>query len=203
MGTYQPAVYRKQGGNTLVVASSGALTIESGSSVTVATALEIASGGRINLDSGSSMTVASGAGLTLDSGSSCKVAAPVEMQTGGYVAEYVQTAATTATTILPYGLTLVTGTTAGPTFLISNPIVGVKKYIALVGASSGATLRAIISPATTTVVFDGIPYGTTGYGVLTLNTSLIRDVALIGCTTLMYRCVGSHTYGAAMSQVTT
>lgn len=34
--TYQPAVYRKQGGNELVVASGGTLTIESGATVTVA-----------------------------------------------------------------------------------------------------------------------------------------------------------------------
>lgn len=34
--TYQPKVYRKQGGNELVVASGGAITVESGGSLTVA-----------------------------------------------------------------------------------------------------------------------------------------------------------------------
>lgn len=35
-GTYQPKVYRKQGGNELVVASGGAITVESGGALTVA-----------------------------------------------------------------------------------------------------------------------------------------------------------------------
>ena len=34
--TYQPRVYKKQGGNELVVASGGAITVESGGSLTVA-----------------------------------------------------------------------------------------------------------------------------------------------------------------------
>lgn len=33
--TYQPLVYRKQGGNELVVASGGAITVESGGALSV------------------------------------------------------------------------------------------------------------------------------------------------------------------------
>ncbi len=36
MSDYEPLVYRKQGGNELVVASGGAITVESGGSLTVA-----------------------------------------------------------------------------------------------------------------------------------------------------------------------
>jgi hypothetical protein len=44
--SYQPAVYRKLGGDRLVVASSGNVTVESGGTVT------IESGGTLNVDSG-------------------------------------------------------------------------------------------------------------------------------------------------------
>lgn len=44
--SYQPAVYRKQGGDELIVASSGTITVESG--------------GTINVDSGGTLSVASG-----------------------------------------------------------------------------------------------------------------------------------------------
>lgn len=48
--TYQPAVYRKQGGNELVVASGGTITVESG--------------GTIEVESGGILTIADGSGLT-------------------------------------------------------------------------------------------------------------------------------------------
>jgi hypothetical protein len=43
--TYQPGVYRKQGGNELVVASGGVITVESGGEIA------IESGGTLNLES--------------------------------------------------------------------------------------------------------------------------------------------------------
>lgn len=42
--TYQPKVYRKQGGDELVVASGGAITFEAGSTVTFANGVGITSG---------------------------------------------------------------------------------------------------------------------------------------------------------------
>ena len=44
--TYQPAVYRQQGGDSLIVASSGTVTVESGGTINVD------SGGILSLDSG-------------------------------------------------------------------------------------------------------------------------------------------------------
>lgn len=151
--TYQPKVYKKTGGDTLVIASGGTLTVESGGIVSV--------------------------------------------ESGGYITNAVQTAATTATTILPYGLTVVTGTTAGPTFLISNPLVGVAKYLSLTNATSGVTNRAVISPATTGVSFD-----TTGGNRITLATSALRGISLVGMTTSAYRIVGVYS-GASIADVFT
>ena len=42
--TYQPKVYRTQGGDGLVVASGGSLSLQSGSSVQIETPIEMASG---------------------------------------------------------------------------------------------------------------------------------------------------------------
>lgn len=44
--TYQPKIYRKQGGNILVVASTGQITVESGGGI------NIESGGNITIDDG-------------------------------------------------------------------------------------------------------------------------------------------------------
>lgn len=164
MGSYQPPVYRKQGGAELVVASSGIITVESGGS------MDVESGGSIDIESGGSITLASGANLR----------------------HAVSTVATSATTITADGFSLVTGTTVGPTFLIANPKVGVVKYIHLTSTSSGATHRAIIAPASTGVSFD-----TTGANQITLATSALRGVTLIGQTTAIYRVVGTHVVGAA------
>jgi hypothetical protein len=140
--TYQPKIYRAQGGASLVVSSGGAIT----------------------------------------------VAGSVAVSSGGYISsEIVQTAATSATVINAYGLTIVTGTTVGPTFLISNPITGVPKYINLAASSSGATHRAIIAPASTGVSFD-----TTGENNITLATSAIRGVTLVGASTTAWKCVGTY-----------
>lgn len=125
------------------------------------------------------------------------------MNTGGYVAELYQAAASTATTINAYGITKVIGSTAGPTYLISNPIAGVVKYISLDSASSGATNRAIIAPASTATWFDGIPMGTTGFNQITLNTTLVRGITLVGVSTANWRVVGTFSAGAAVGNRTT
>lgn len=52
MPTYQPKVYRKQGGDEMVVGSGGVVTVESGGAVTIASGgtITIASGGDIAAD---------------------------------------------------------------------------------------------------------------------------------------------------------
>lgn len=140
--SYQPKVYREQGGASLVIASGGTVT---------------------------------------NKGS-------ISCSSAGYVAsEVVQTVSSSATTINAYGLSIVTGTTVGPTYLIANPITGVPKYISLAAASSGVTHRAIIAHASTGVSFD-----TTGANALTMATSAIRGISLIGASTTAWKCVGTY-----------
>jgi hypothetical protein len=63
--TYQPLVYRKQGGNEIVVASGGLITVESGGSIAVASggsitgsqATQRARSVWFNLDNGSGTTI--------------------------------------------------------------------------------------------------------------------------------------------------
>jgi hypothetical protein len=166
--SYQPAVYRKQGGDELVVASSGYVTVESGGEITVN------SGGKINLESGSTLTLAGVVG----------VGAAITCGSGGYVANYVQTADTTAVTILPYGLSLVTGTTVFPTFQMSNPVPGVQKWLSLVGTTADE-IKAVITSATTAITFDS-----SGQNAITLESTGLHSVSLIGATTLSWRVMG-------------
>jgi hypothetical protein len=145
--TYQPKIYKKPGGNELVVAS----------------------GGKINVE------------------------------TGGYTQHYVETISTSANTLTAAGVSVVTPTTVGPTFLIANPITGVFKYITLAAGSTAATNRAIISPAST-----GVSFGTSGQNVITLSTSTLKGVSLVGISTAAYRVVGAfHNADAALSNVST
>jgi hypothetical protein len=60
--TYQPKVYKKQGGDELVVANGGALTVESGGTV------DLESGGGIDIESGSTIGIESGGKIIAESG---------------------------------------------------------------------------------------------------------------------------------------
>lgn len=55
--TYTPLVYRKQGGNELVVASGGTITIEDGGTITGAQLTHTARSVWFNLDNGSGTTI--------------------------------------------------------------------------------------------------------------------------------------------------
>ena len=141
--SYQTKVYRKQGGDELVVASGGAITLDS----------------------------------------------------GGYLVQPVQTVSSSATIITADGVSLVTGTTVGPSYVIARPVIGVLKHIFLAG-STVATARATISNST------GVTFGTSSYNQLSLSTSTYRAVSLIGVTTSAYRIVGSHAVAPPLSMFT-
>jgi hypothetical protein len=175
--TYQPAVYRAQGGDDLVIASSGTVTMESGSTMTIASGAAATLAGTLTVASGGVITVASGGTFTVASGATWTPAA-----------EAIQTAATTATVITASGLTIVTGTSDMPTFLMANPIVGVPKYLIWTGTSGDGTtsIGAIIGAASTGVTFD-----TSGQNLITLASSGLRGVSLVGVTTLRWAVVGT------------
>lgn len=188
--TYQPAVYRKQGGDDLVIASSGTITMESGSTMTIASGAAATLAGTLTVSSGGAITVASGGTFTVASGATWTPAA-----------EVIQTADTTAVVITASGLTIVTGTSDSPTFLMSNPLVGVPKYLLWTGTSGGGTdtIAAIIAAATTGVTFD-----TSGQNKITLESSGLRSVSLVGVTTTRWAVVGTkYQADAGLGNVTT
>jgi len=163
--SYTPKVYKAQGGANLVVTSSGTLTLEG------------------------TQTVASGGTLSVASGGTLSIAGTVSVTSGGGAFKLPSVSiATSATTIPANGLSLIAGTTAGPTFLIANPIAGAAAYLCLEPSSSGVTHRAIIAAAST-----GVSFGTTGGNQITLATSALRNVCLVGASTTKYRIFGVFT----------
>lgn len=157
--SYNSAIYRKQGGKELVVASSGDITVESG--------------GEITLQSGAIQT----------------------FQSGGYFKYPVQTLTSTqtGTNAINFGLTVLTGTTTGPTYTLAAPVAGVPKQFSMTSSSSGATHRAVIRSNSTGVSFD-----TTGGNQVTLATSALRGISLVGASTVSWRIVGVYS-GASLA----
>lgn len=176
--SYNVPVRREQGGKKLVVGSSGEL--------------EVLSGGVIDIQSGSSFSCAtdiemqSGASVVYGSGSALKY--PIQ----------TLTSTQTATNVTNFGLTVLTGTTTGPTYTLAAPVVGVPKFISLTHSSSGATHRAVLNSNTTGVSFD-----TTGGNQLTFATSALRGISLVAQTTAKWRIVGVYSGASLAGQKTT
>lgn len=176
--SYNVPVRREQGGKKLVVASSGEL--------------EVLSGGVIDIQAGSSFSCAtdiemqSGASIVYAAGSAFKV--PIQ----------TLTSTQTGTNITNFGLSVLTGTTTGPTYTLAAPVVGVQKYLSLTHSSSGATHRAVVNSNTTGVSFD-----TTGGNQLTFATSALRGISLVAQTTAKWRIVGVYSGASLAGQKTT
>ena len=123
--TYQPKVYRRQGGDEQVIASGGVQTVESGGSI------DVESGGDIAVESGGSITLENGASIraTVTDGSS------------------------SVATIPPAGIATVTSTGKADSFAMSGaPTAGDVLYIScdtatttgfcLVVAAAGVTFSS-------------------------------------------------------------
>lgn len=138
---------------------------------------------------GNEQVIASGGYQTVESGGY------VDYQAGGYYKLPVQSlgSSQTATTVTNFGLTVLTGTTTGPTFTMAAPIVGLPKFVSLSHSSSGATHRCVLRSNTTGVSFD-----TTGGNQITFATSAIRGVTLVAETTAKWRVAGVYT-GASIA----
>lgn len=128
--SYQPAVYRKQGGNELVVGSTGTLTI--------------ASGGSINVESGGAMTLASGSLMTIADGAA--VAAPVTVM------------ATTSGTITNAGITTF-GTTIASAYTLTNPTAGGVRKALFCTIHGATTVNQVITTASTLCTIIGSSKG--------------------------------------------
>lgn len=170
--TYSVPVRREQGGKKLVVGSSGEIEVLSGGVIDIQSGSSFSCATNIEMQSGASIVYASGSGATL----------PVQ----------TLTSTQTATNITNFGLTVLTGTTTGPTYTLAAPVVGIQKYLSLTHSSSGATHRCNVNSNTTGVSFD-----TTGGNQLVFATSATRGVSLVAQTTAKWRIVGVYT-GASL-----
>lgn len=155
--TYNAKIYRKQGGNEMVVASGGVITVDSGASIAMSGTMSFAAGAYTQ----------------------------VPIQT--------LTSTQTGTNVTNFGLTVLTGTTTGPTFTLAAPVVGLQKTLSLTCSSSGATHRAVVRSNSTGVSFD-----TTGGNQITLATSALRGATLVAQTTAAWRIVGVYS-GASIA----
>jgi len=144
--TYQPKTYRKQGGDELVVASSGKITVESG--------------GQIDIES------------------------------GGYLAKPIQTLTTTqtATAVTNYGVSYLSASTTGPTYTLAAPVAGTVKSIVLNPSSSGATHRCVVNTNSTDTSVN-----MEGHCAITLATSALQSVTLLGITSSAWRVASVYT----------
>ena len=113
--TYQPLVYMMQGGDELVVTSTGLITVEDGGSV------DIESGGGIDVQSGGDITIESGGELTIDSGG--EIVWPVTGATSSAVGS------TTLTEFTNSGVGFVTSSGDVRKFTIADPSPGCHRYL--------------------------------------------------------------------------
>jgi len=120
--SYQPKVYRKQGGDEQVVASGGTLTVESGGTLT-------------------------NAGTFANTGALTNTGT-ITNSSDAYVAETV-TAKSTAQTLEPYGASLIGSTDSGAlAYKLKKPsVAGQHKYITIRKSTAGGLT---IAPATGT-----------------------------------------------------
>ena len=186
---YQPSNYREHGGAKQILTSSGrgfaqgeleaqtgsAVDIQSGSSFSMATDMEVKSGGLISVESGGKLV----------------------FESGGYSTIAVQTLGSSqvATNITASGYTGITSTTTGPTYTLAGPTTpGMEKYIILETVAGSSPGTAIVNSNTTSVSFSA-----GGETALTFNAE-DDAVHLVAKTTLAWRIVcntGSVSLGAA------
>jgi len=183
--TYSPRVYREQGGENLIVASSGDLYVQSGGD------LIIESGGTLQLDSGSSCTVATD--IEIASGASVSVAS------GGAVKMPVTTRATSqvGTAIPNYCVCGIEASSTAPVYALAAPVAGcmVILSVSAIGATTTVGGSAVISTCST-----GVALSATGGQRLTLN-GLDQTVILHGKTATRYYATKPTT--VAFSNMTT
>jgi len=127
------------------------------------------------------LTVASGGQIDVESGGNLNVDA------GGYLTQPYQTlgSSQTATSINQNGVTMLTGTTTGPTYILGAPsAAGITKWLVLNPSSSGATHRCVVS----TSAWSGKVTHHAGTGdKVTLNTSAQSAALLVSSGTTEWR----------------
>ena len=159
--TYGPLVYMKQGGDEMVVASSGLVTVESGGSI------DIESGGGVDVQSGGDITVESGGSIVWP------VAGATSSASGS----------TTLSTFPNSGVNFITSSGDVRKFTIEAPTAGCHKWLYFTAGStamvhyiavgSGADGVGILSTAATATAHMMVREGTT-------SSALAGFVHLVG-----------------------
>ena len=173
--TYQPKVYRKQGGDELVIASGGNITVESGGTLdiegvqTIKSALTVPSGGTLSVASGGLATVDAGGavGIPYQALGSSQVAIPVNS----------------------YGVSFLVGTTTGPAYTMAAPTAaGVIKDLVLNPTSSGVTHSCTVFSGSTGRAFV---HDSASGNTITLNTSAQGGIRLVSQGSTAWRVIGA------------
>ena len=135
---------------------------------------------------GDRLNIISGGQLNIESGSSFAVAGVLEIATGGSMTMPVQTLTTSGTEVTNFGVSLLTGTTASIAYAMAAPVAGLTKHLVLNPSSSGVTHRCTVYTGST-----GVSLNSTGANTLTLSTSALTAVSLVGLSATAWRVSGS------------
>lgn len=170
--TYQPKVYKKQGGDELVVAASGAINIESSGALNFesGSAFTVESGGDIAVESGGTQTIESGGDIAVESGGI------VDMQTGAVVKDTTAGAITDRHTFVDTVDWTGTASTAGGhgnwTAPASSDILITGFYLKIGTISATANCKLDVGTATATIT--------------TQSTDLFNSKVVTGAVTGVY-----------------
>ncbi len=184
--SYQPGVYRDQGGNKLTVSTTdGALNVETGATLTVA------SGGTLTLASGATLT---NAATQANSGAITNTGTITNSSDGQFIDSL--TVASTEQVLPAYGISLIGSTSDATTmeYGLNRPgTVGVRKTLICRTASSTGTVSVISATAAgATCAFHR------SLSKLTFKTAAAAGLALdlIGETSTSWSIVGYSTAAA-------
>jgi len=201
-GSYLPLVYRKQGGDILVVASGGKITVESGG--TIDNEATITSTGTNTIESGGTLNINSGATLynkgTLDStgaislkGTMALTGVVTATSDGRIVKQhnaYVASSTAALGNIMPYGHALVGSSSAGAhAYKIRKPQTTGDRMTLICRGSSGALT---IVPATGAYACKFL--GTAAKGTITFGANAEgAALDLVAVTSTNWGLVGYST----------
>jgi len=165
--SYQPNIYRKQGGSYLVVASGGTVTVESGGAITV--------------DSGGTLT---NAGTLANTGSVTNTGT-ITNSSDGIIKDTV-TLNTAAATIATYGISSIGSSSAGArAYKIAAPTAtykGYRKTVICRGSSGACTLSCTAGTINNTKT--KITFGANADGLaIDLIASTTANWSIVGYST--------------------
>jgi len=153
--TYSPKTYRNQGGDEIVIAASGALTVESSGEITVE------SGGTIDVESGGGIDIESGADIDIESGGVIDVIAGgiIDLKTGAVIKDTTAGAITDrfefVDTVAWTGVASTAGGHGNWTAPASSNILITGFYLDITTACTTGSAKIDVGTATTSITTAG------------------------------------------------